>query len=306
MRAGLALAIAALALSALPPAPSPAAPLEPLSFTSRSRLTIDSPPIVPGWAGTEAEAAPELAPLALAVPYLQTPRLDVSISSSKPPKKNAKPSTKHSSTAGLTSERAQALLRSATYPGWGQATLGHPTAGAVFASIELGIMASFVAFNIQENMRHDSAVRTAAIYAGVDLKGTDDEFQRIVGAYSSSDEYNQLVVFRDAANLYYNDPVLYRQYIAEHSLSGAMSWSWQDVDSFNRYASQRQDVHRAEMRANTSLALAVANRLASVLHVVLLSGKSQKAASLGGWNLELAPAGGDDPSAIRCGVRTRF
>jgi len=114
-------------------------------------------------------------------------------------------------------------------------------------------------------------------------------------------------VFRDAANLYYDNPVLYRQYIAEHSLTGSLSWAWQDQESFNRYGAQRKDVHRAEMRANTSLALAIANRLASVLHVVLVAGKSPKPApSLGGWNFEIAPAGGSDPSAVRCDFRTSF
>ena len=277
------------------------------TFEARSRFVLDAPPVAYGLIGGEA-AAVEPAPLALAVPYVQPPGLGVSITESKPSKKkSSKPPSSHASTAALTGERAQALLRSATYPGWGQASLGHPTAGAVFASIELGIMASFVAFNIQEQLRHDSAVQTAAIYAGVNLKGRDDEFQRIVGAYSSSEEYNRLVVFRDAANLYYDNPVQYRQYIAEHSLSGSLSWAWQDAESFNRYSAQRKDVHRAEMRANTSLALAVANRLASVLHVVLVAGKSPKpAASLGGWNLEIAPMNGSDPSAVRCDLRTSF
>ena len=276
----------------------------------RSRLSLDAPPVAHGVLDRAADLAPDGAPLALAVPYAVPPELGVSISGGQSGNstKKKKSDASHGSTSMLTAERAQALLRSATYPGWGQATLGHHTAGAIFAGVEVGILASFVAFNVQEQMRHDSAMLTAKLFAGVDLKGKDDEFQKIVGAYSSSDEYNRLVVYRDAANLYYDDPVQYRKYIAEHSLGGDLAWSWQDQASFDRYSAQRKDMQRAELRANTSLALMVANRLASMLHVVIVSGHSAKAAAAGpsGWDLEWAPAGGNDPTAMRCALRTRF
>ena len=264
-------------------------------------------PVAHGVLDATSSLESDEAPLALAIPFVRPPELGVSISGSSSHGKKPKSNSSHPSTSMLTPERAQALLRSATYPGWGQATLGHPTAGAVFAGIEVGILASFVAFNIQEQMRHDSAILTARLFAGVDLKGKDDEFQKIVGAYSSSDEYNRLVVYRDAANLYYDDPAQYRKYIADHSLTGDMAWSWQDQASFDRYSAQRKDMQRAELRANTSLALMVANRLASVLHVVIVSGRSAKAGDgHSGWNLEWAPAGGNDPTAMRCALRTSF
>ena len=104
----------------------------------------------------------------------------------------------------LSAERARILLRSLTVPGWGQATAGRPTAARVFGIAELGVWATFAGFRIQEQMRRESYERTARILAGIDLRGRDDEFRRIVGAYISSDEYNQLVVFRDAANLLRN------------------------------------------------------------------------------------------------------
>jgi hypothetical protein len=208
----------------------------------------------------------------------------------------------------LTPERAQAMLRSMTVPGWGQATLGHPTAAAVFGVIESGVWGSFMAFRIQERLRREGSARTARIFAGVDLKGRDEEFLRLVGAFASSDEYNLLVVTRDAANLYYDEPDRYRDYIATHSLGGANHWSWQDEGSFLRYRAQRKDAQRAGLRANTALALAVGNRILSVLHTARIAGRkaAPAAATPRTWNFEVRPAGGDDPTAYRFGLRASF
>jgi hypothetical protein len=207
----------------------------------------------------------------------------------------------------LNAERAQVVLRSLTIPGWGQATLGHNTAAAVFALVEVGIWTSYAAFRIQETMRTNSYVNTADIFAGINLSGRDDDFRHIVGAYSSSAEYNQLVVARDAASLYLSDPAhldyaSYHAYIAAHQLQGADSWAWDGPASQQLYLGQRKNAERAALRANTALALALINRLVSVLHVTRLQGL-EKSSRL---NLDVAPVPGTDPTAFRVGVRTRF
>src|SRR5262249_47466419 len=142
----------------------------------------------------------------------------------KPKKHGKKAQVTNDSNEGLGPERARILLRSLTVPGWGQATLGLNTSAKVFMVIEAGIWGSFIAFRVQEAQRTDAYLRTAQLAAGIDLKDQDDEFRRIVGAFASSDEYNLLVVTRDAANLFLSDPnnqdlVGYRDYIAKHSLS---------------------------------------------------------------------------------------
>ena len=123
--------------------------------------------------------------------------------------------------ATLGGARARILLRSLTLPGWGQATLGHRRSAAFFGLTETAVWGTFTAFRIQVAMREDAFLRTARLLAGIDLSGRDEEWRRIVGGFASSDEYNRLVVVRDAANLYYDDPEAYRAYIAAHSLTGA-------------------------------------------------------------------------------------
>jgi hypothetical protein len=155
------------------------------------------------------------------------------------------------------------MLQSLTVPGWGQLTNNHPGQAKVFGLVELGIWTAFAAFEVQQDMRTEASIRTARQFAGIDLSGRTEQYRRIVGDYPSSDEYNTLVVFRDAANQFYNDPVAYREYIAKNEISGANGWSWVSPESYDRYRAQRKDANRAGLRANTALALAIANRLVS-------------------------------------------
>lgn len=212
--------------------------------------------------------------------------------------------------AGLGPERARILLRSLTVPGWGQATLGLNGSAKTFMVIEAGIWGSFIAFRVQEAQRTDSYLHTARLAAGIDLSQQDDEFRRIVGAFASSEEYNLLVVTRDAANLYLSDPANqdlpgYRAYIEQHSLSGDMSWQWTDQGSFNRYGSQRKSAQKAGLRSNTSLALAIANRLVSALHAARAAGRMHSAEAQQSWHLDLEPDL-TQPGAFRAALSTRF
>jgi hypothetical protein len=213
-------------------------------------------------------------------------------------------STERPQHGALNAERARVMLQSLTVPGWGQVTTGHPGAAKTFMLIETSIWVSFAAFEMQESMRMQSSVRTAQLFAGIDLHGRSDEYRRIVGSYPSSDEYNRLVVYRDAANLYFNDPAAYRAYIAAHEITGSNAWSWVDPDSYARYSSQRKSSQKAGLRANTALALALANRLVSAIHAASASGHTApKGNSL---RLELVPDFAQVPPAMRLDLRATY
>jgi hypothetical protein len=143
------------------------------------------------------------------------------------------------------------------------------------------------------------------LFAGIDLAGKDDEFRRTVGEYPSSAEYNRLVVYRDAANLYYNDPVKYREYIAEHEIKGSDAWAWDSYDSFQRYAEERKQTRRAGLRANTMLGLAIANRLVSAIHAARHAGQPARPGAARSWRIDCGPAP-DDLAAMRLGVSLRY
>ena len=124
-----------------------------------------------------------------------------------------------------------------------------------------------------------------------------------------SEEYNLLVVSRDAANLYLSDPnhqdlAGYRAYIDQHSLKGDMAWQWSDETAFDRYGNQRKGAQKAGLRSNTALALAVANRLVSALHAARAAGRMHNGAAQG-WRLDVDPDP-TQPGAFRAALSTRF
>ena len=221
----------------------------------------------------------------------------------------------------LGGERARILLRSLTVPGWGQATLGHGTSAAGFGVTEAAIWGTFAAFRIQVAMREDTYLRTARILAGIDLGGRDEEWRRIVGGFASSEEYNRLVVARDAANLFLGgldtlnlavEPDLiayrarlaeYRGYIAANSLKGSDAWRWASPEDQARYRDERKNTQRAARRANTMLAIAVLNRIASALHAARASGHPSSDARP--WQFEVVPVAGD-ATAFQFRVHARF
>ncbi len=203
----------------------------------------------------------------------------------------------------LSGERARFMLQSLTVPGWGQATLGQRRTALAFGLLEVGVWGSFTAFRIQRQMRRQTYERTARLFAGIDLRGRDEEYRRIIGFYMSSDEYNRLVVRRDAANLYFGDPAAYDAYIAAHELKGADAWSWSSEQDLERYRSERQATQRAIKHSQDALAAAVINRLLSAVHASR-SG-ARRAPGHTSWKVECVPAGGD-PTAFRLGLRADF
>ena len=162
---------------------------------------------------------------------------------------------------------------------------------------------SFTAFRIQQEMRQQTYERTARLFAGIDLSSRDEEYRRIAGFYISSDEYNQLVVRRDAANLYYGDPAAYDAYIAAHEIARADAWAWDSEANLQRYRTERQSTQRAIKHAHDALAAAIINRLVSLVHASARG--AHKEATQTSWRLECVPAG-NEPSAFHLGLRADF
>ena len=287
---------------AVPGAPAGPTGFEITSFEATSPVVTSSAPLDLG-------DHPMVSRLVLATGSITAPREP---SKSKPKKHGkAQEEAPVDENAGLGPERAQILLRSLTVPGWGQATLGLNGSAKVFLVLEAGIWGSYIAFRVQEAQRTDSYLRTARLSAGIDLSQQDDEFRRIVGAFASSEEYNLLVVSRDAANIYLSDPdpakqdlAGYRAYIEQHSLKGDMAWQWSDQTAFDRYGNQRKGAQKAGLRSNTALALAVANRLVSALHAARAAGRMHTGAAQS-WRLDLDPDP-TQPGAFRAALSTNF
>ena len=203
----------------------------------------------------------------------------------------------------LSGQRVRLMLQSLTVPGWGEANLGERRSALTFGLLELGVWGSFAAFRIQEKMREQTYERTARLFAGIDLGARDEEFRRVVGFYASNEEYNRLVVRRDATNLYFGDPAGYAAYVEAHELRGENAWSWNSDADLLRYRAERQATQRAVKHAHDALAAALINRLLSMIHAS--AGGIRRDAAGTSLRLECVPAG-DDPMAFRLGMRADF
>ena len=173
--------------------------------------------------------------------------------------------------------RGSDIWRSAVLPGWGQWRAGYRELGFMFLAIDAAAWTTLFVSVGQGHMRRGSSEETAIRYAGIDLTATDEEFRKRVSDYPSSDEYNRLVVMRDAAFLYYGDFENYNRYIEQNMLSGDETWDWESEETWDRYRRERRTSESAFQRARFAGAVLFVNRVASTIVATRLKPKTPAA-----------------------------
>ena len=198
------------------------------------------------------------------------------------------------------------VLRSLALPGWGALAAGHRNVGLSFLVAEAALWTTVGVSVGQGRLRRGSSEQSAEIYADFDLKAHDDRFRKLLSNYRSSDEYNRLVIYREAAALYYGDVTRYNDYIDTHSLKGADAWNWQSDEQWERYRQLRRASERAFQRARFAAAGALVNRVAAAIVSSRLSpssGTATRAAgdegvALGHWEWSVEQPG-KSPLALK-------
>lgn len=160
---------------------------------------------------------------------------------------------------------APAVLRSLAVPGWGQFHQGHRDIGLIFSSLEAALVTTALVSVGQGHLRRGSSENTAMSFAGIDLTTHDDVYRKRVSDFRSSEEYNRLVIYREAANLYYGDYEKYNEYIETRSLKGEDAWAWETDEAWDRYRQQRRSSESAFQRARFAAAGMIVNRVASMI-----------------------------------------
>lgn len=193
------------------------------------------------------------------------------------------------------------VLRSLALPGWGALHSGHRDIGLAFLAAEAALWTTVGVSVGQGRLRRGSSEDVAQVYAGIDLDAHDDSYRKLVSNFRSSDEYNQLVVYREAAALYYGDYQRFNDYIDTHSLSGANSWNWESDEQWEQYRKLRRASERAFQRARFAAAGALVNRVAAAIVSSRLSApaspsaaaSSDEAMALGPIEWSVEPVGGE-------------
>ena len=203
---------------------------------------------------------------------------------------------------GLPPERELkwALLLSAALPGAGEYYAGHTNRALVFGTVEAGIWISYATFKVQEDLRRDSAIDYAAAVAGA-LPNGDDDYYAAVGQFLRSDgpgQWNEFVRRRERDT---NEDVG-REYLGDDG------WAWPSEDQFVRYRDMRKSQLEAEDAATNMLAVAIVNRIASMVDVfqaMRADAKHRKAAMQGfGLRLDLGRTPREPLACLR--VERRF
>lgn len=162
---------------------------------------------------------------------------------------------------------AWALALSAAVPGAGEYYAGHTNRAIAFGTIEAGIWISYATFKVQEDLRHDSAIDYAVATAGALPEGAlgersldPDDYYAAMAQFLRSDgpgQWNEFVRRRERDT----GEVVGVEY------TGDSGWAWPSVDHFVRYRDIRKSQLEAEDRATNMLAVAIVNRIASMVDV---------------------------------------
>jgi len=174
----------------------------------------------------------------------------------------------------------KAMLLSILLPGAGEMYSGHKGHATGFFISEGLIWANYVTWQIAGHLRRDNYVEQARLNAGMGTTSESDDFWRLVGVYTRSsgsgpDSYED-ALRRDARNEFPSDPAAQDAWVAERLPTGNRAWNWTSAEAQENYRLTRQSSTRAFQRAKYSFALAILNRVASVIDIQMLHRKDQK------------------------------
>lgn len=174
---------------------------------------------------------------------------------------------------------AKALLFSAVLPGSGEYYAGHPNRAVLFGTFEAGIWVSYATFKVQEDLRRDRAIEYAVAVAGA-LPGGNDDYYAAMAQFLRSDgpgQWNEFVRrrARDTGE------------IVGVEYTGDAGWAWPSEEQFVDYRDLRKGQLSAEDRATNMLAVAIVNRIASMVDVYQAMRSDAHKAQSGGIELGL-------------------
>ena len=160
----------------------------------------------------------------------------------------------------------RAVGLSALIPGLGEFYTGHTYRGLTFATLEAGIWITYATFQVQEDLRTERSIEFAVAAAGAvpDKRGDDgrrdDAYYEAMAQFLRSDGPGQ-----------WNEFVRRKRRDGEDvgvEYHGDAEWAWPSDEHFVRYRDMRVGAFEAGDSATDMLAVALVNRIASIVDVV--------------------------------------
>jgi len=141
-------------------------------------------------------------------------------------------------------------------PGAGELYLGDRRGAAIFLSAEGAIWSTAAGFYVHGNWRKEEYRNFAAINAGANPEGKDDEFFEDILHYSSRDSYN------------YWMHLIYRDEIPLYPETDEYFWEWESDEAWDEYGDIRASSERSFRNAKIVLGVGLINRVISLVHVL--------------------------------------
>lgn len=197
-------------------------------------------------------------------------------------------------------ENAKRIGLSLLLPGAAQLRMGEGRRAAAFLVTEAATWTAWVVFRTQGSQRRHSYVEMAELQAGVaHAGGRDDTYYRLLGNWSSSDAYDQLVR-RDARDAFPNDLAGRAAYFAANRTPADRAWRWESQTEWDRYRTKVSDSQHAYRSARMMLGLAAANRVVAMVDASLLAGNQQRDTGL---RLQMAPGAEPGSACLSLSLR---
>ncbi|MCL2064980.1 MAG: hypothetical protein FWG98_11525 [Candidatus Cloacimonetes bacterium] len=163
-----------------------------------------------------------------------------------------------------------AMLMSAAVPGSGQYYIGKNTRATVFLTADIFSFFALYRFSKEKNNLIDHYQMYA--YSHADLrKGASDDIYSLAHRYTSSDEYNRMVILY-ARNFLLANRITqeeYDEYVERNIIGHEDSWTWQTDFHYNEYRDIRRDKQNYEIYENFAVGALIVNRLISVIDAAI-------------------------------------
>lgn len=190
-------------------------------------------------------------------------------------------------------ENARRVGLSLLLPGAAHLHMGERRRAAAFIVAEAATWTAWGVFRVQGAQRRDSYIEMAKLDAGVpDAEGRGDAYYHLLGSWSSSDAYDQLVR-REARDLYPDDLQARAAYFEANRTAADRSWRWESLAAWDRYRAKRNDSRQAYRSARMMLGLAAANRVVAMVDAALLA---RRQGGDGSWRMQAEP--GAEPGSF--------
>jgi hypothetical protein len=193
-----------------------------------------------------------------------------------------------------------ALFMSAALPGAGEYYMGSRTRSKVFFGIEAAAWASYLAFVYHGRRVRDDYKLFAAANAGASSGVGSEDYWNAIEWNMTNEDYNERVR-EEARALYPEDLDRQKQYIDEHSYGGSLAWSWEGDEYAEEFRRLRRESRDAFQFAVYSTGVAILNRLASLMDVIIM-GRSGEKKPPTGKRVQLQFGLEEDTAGFRIGI----